>query len=163
RHSSPRSGRRLPARILSSVDLPAPFSPTIAWASPSATANVTSRSAATAPNDLSRCRNSMAATSPSEPERRAAGGTGATVEEAAGNAVGRRNPHEAATVGDGAARDVEIEDIDRLRGAVDVVHPLIVERPVDPVRDRHGAQHRFDAAAGIQPVERAGGGTFVER
>jgi photosystem II stability/assembly factor-like uncharacterized protein len=56
--SSPRSGRRLPARIFSSVDLPAPFSPTIACASPSAIEKVTSRSAATAPNDLSMCWNS---------------------------------------------------------------------------------------------------------
>ncbi len=42
----------MPARIFSSVDLPAPFSPTSACASPSATVKLTPRSAWTAPNDL---------------------------------------------------------------------------------------------------------------
>src|SRR5688500_12007957 len=50
--TSPPSGWTMPARIFSSVDLPAPFSPIRPWASPSATANDTPRSARTAPNDL---------------------------------------------------------------------------------------------------------------
>ena len=50
---SPASAVTMPARILSSVDLPAPFSPTSACASPSATSKLTPRSALTAPKDLS--------------------------------------------------------------------------------------------------------------
>ena len=54
---SPASGWTMPARIFSSVDLPAPFSPISPCASPSATENVTPRSALTAPNDLRTSRN----------------------------------------------------------------------------------------------------------
>ena len=50
--TAPVSGCRIPASTLSSVDLPAPFSPIRACASPSATPNVTPRSALTAPNDF---------------------------------------------------------------------------------------------------------------
>ena len=42
---SPRSALTSPARIFSSVDLPAPFSPTSACASPSATSKLTPRRA----------------------------------------------------------------------------------------------------------------------
>src|SRR6478672_3717383 len=41
----PSSGAIAPARILISVDLPAPFSPTIAWTSPASTSNDTPRRA----------------------------------------------------------------------------------------------------------------------
>ena len=60
RHSSPLSGRREPERILSSVDLPAPFSPTSACASPAATSKLTPPSARTAPNDLRTSRKDTA-------------------------------------------------------------------------------------------------------
>src|SRR3712207_4132445 len=43
----PESGARAPERILSSVLLPAPFSPSRAWISPRATSRSTSRSACT--------------------------------------------------------------------------------------------------------------------
>src|SRR5687767_5041995 len=55
----PASGAIRPARILSSVDLPAPFSPTSAWALPAATSKLTPVSALMAPKDLwmpSNCR-----------------------------------------------------------------------------------------------------------
>src|SRR5262245_41654452 len=55
---SPPSGWTSPARIFSSVDLPAPFSPTSACAEPSATAKLTPLSARTAPNDFLTSRNS---------------------------------------------------------------------------------------------------------
>ena len=42
-----RSGATTPARILISVDFPAPFSPISAWISPGATASVTLRNAGT--------------------------------------------------------------------------------------------------------------------
>jgi hypothetical protein len=48
----PASGACTPARILTSVDLPAPFSPTSACDSPAYSSRWTSRSAATAPNDF---------------------------------------------------------------------------------------------------------------
>jgi hypothetical protein len=43
---------------LTIVDLPAPFSPTSAWISPPCSGNETSRTAATAPNDLETPRTS---------------------------------------------------------------------------------------------------------
>src|SRR5579859_240131 len=57
---SPASGWTMPARIFSSVDLPAPFSPMSAWASPADTSKLTPRSARTAPNDLRMSRNCRA-------------------------------------------------------------------------------------------------------
>src|SRR5712691_11443050 len=48
----PRSGRCTPPRIRISVDLPAPFSPTMAWISPKATSKSTPSSATVAPNCL---------------------------------------------------------------------------------------------------------------
>ena len=48
----PLSGRCTPARILTSVDLPAPFSPTSAWASPRRSSIQPSASACTAPKLL---------------------------------------------------------------------------------------------------------------
>src|SRR5687768_6538115 len=56
---SPASGAIRPARILSSVDLPAPFSPTSAWAPPAAMSKLTPVRALMAPKDLwmpSNCR-----------------------------------------------------------------------------------------------------------
>src|SRR5207244_970159 len=50
RSTSPVSGRWIPARILPSVDLPAPFSPIKPWHSPRAMVNVTPSSAVTPPN-----------------------------------------------------------------------------------------------------------------
>ena len=49
---SPLSGGMSPFMIDSSVDLPAPFSPTRAWTSPVRTSNVTSERATTPGNDL---------------------------------------------------------------------------------------------------------------
>ena len=50
--SSPESGWYTPARIFTMVDLPAPFSPTSACASPANSSIVPSMTARTAPNDL---------------------------------------------------------------------------------------------------------------
>ena len=47
-----------PATILTSVDLPAPFSPTRAWMEPGSTARVPARRATTEPNDLATSRSS---------------------------------------------------------------------------------------------------------
>jgi hypothetical protein len=44
-----------PARIFTTVDLPAPFSPTSAWASPADSSIEPSTTARTAPNDLAAC------------------------------------------------------------------------------------------------------------
>ena len=52
----PESGRCTPASILTSVDLPAPFSPTSACASPPYRSKDTFWTAATAPNDLETSR-----------------------------------------------------------------------------------------------------------
>src|SRR5262245_19016308 len=49
---APRSGRCTPPRMRISVDLPAPFSPTMAWISPKATSKSTPASASVAPNSL---------------------------------------------------------------------------------------------------------------
>src|SRR4051812_31632959 len=53
--SAPRSGRWTPPRIFTSVDLPAPFSPTSACASPPWRAIETSSSAWIAPKDFDAC------------------------------------------------------------------------------------------------------------
>src|SRR5215471_4116216 len=53
----------MPASTFSSVDLPAPFSPTQACVSPAATSNDTSSSARTAPKDFETPRNSSPGTS----------------------------------------------------------------------------------------------------
>ena len=53
KRSVPASRRCTPATILTSVDLPAPFSPTSAWIEPGATRSVPDRSARTAPKDFS--------------------------------------------------------------------------------------------------------------
>src|SRR5438477_2460006 len=50
--SDPASGDSAPLRILMSVELPAPFSPTIACTSPACRSNETSRSARAPANDL---------------------------------------------------------------------------------------------------------------
>src|SRR3954462_218872 len=50
--SVPASGVSAPVRILISVDLPAPFSPTSAWTSPARRSNDTPLSARTPANDL---------------------------------------------------------------------------------------------------------------
>ena len=50
--SCPRSGAMTPARILPSVDFPAPFSPTSAWIDPLATVRLISSRARTPPKDL---------------------------------------------------------------------------------------------------------------
>src|SRR5918997_2513254 len=52
RSTRPVSGVCTPARTFTSVDLPAPFSPTSAWASPERSSRCAPRRAATAPNDL---------------------------------------------------------------------------------------------------------------
>src|SRR5215831_12168985 len=52
RRTTPRSGRWTPPRMRISVDLPAPFSPTMAWISPYATSKSTPLSATVAPNRL---------------------------------------------------------------------------------------------------------------
>src|SRR5215470_4135670 len=54
--SDPASGWYTPARIFTSVDLPAPFSPTRACASPAYSSIDPSVSACTAPNALAACR-----------------------------------------------------------------------------------------------------------
>src|SRR4051812_38134557 len=56
----PASGRSTPHRILISVLLPAPFSPTSAWISPKSAANDASRSARTPPKDFETPLASMA-------------------------------------------------------------------------------------------------------
>src|SRR6476620_7629823 len=50
--SDPESGDSAPLRILISVDLPAPFSPTIAWTSPARRSYDTPHSACAPENDL---------------------------------------------------------------------------------------------------------------
>src|SRR5262245_45999352 len=50
--TTPRSGRCTPPRMRISVDLPAPFSPTMAWISPNATSKSTPSSASVALNRL---------------------------------------------------------------------------------------------------------------
>src|SRR3954451_5484773 len=52
---SPVSARSAPARIFTSVDLPAPFSPTSACTSPACRSSETSSSAWIAPNDFEAC------------------------------------------------------------------------------------------------------------
>src|SRR4051794_27598199 len=54
--SDPLSGRWTPPRIFTSVDLPAPFSPTSACTSPACRSSDTSSSARIAPNDFDACR-----------------------------------------------------------------------------------------------------------
>src|SRR5438093_11902395 len=103
--SSPRSGRRPPPRILRSVDLPAPFSPTTACDSPSPIAKLTSRNAATAPNDLPICRNSTAATLALETMRRPSGDAGPRDKQAAGGRL---------------FRALAIGELDRRRGDVEI-------------------------------------------
>ena len=56
----PRPGRSTPQRILISVLLPAPFSPTRAWTSPKRALNAASRSARTPPKDVETPIASMA-------------------------------------------------------------------------------------------------------
>ena len=58
---SPLSAWYIPPRIFISVDFPAPFSPTIAWTSPSSIERLTSDSALTPGNDLLILRISMIA------------------------------------------------------------------------------------------------------
>ena len=62
--TSPESGRTSPLRILTRVDLPAPFSPTIARTSPVAMASETSSSATVASKRLERCSMTIAAADP---------------------------------------------------------------------------------------------------
>src|SRR5690348_13726888 len=59
--SEPVSGRCTPASILTMVDLPAPFSPTRACASPAYRGKLTPCTAATAPKDLVTSRTSSSA------------------------------------------------------------------------------------------------------
>src|SRR6516162_2950685 len=54
--SSPSSGWYTPASIFTTVDLPAPFSPSSACASPAYRSADPSTTARTAPNDLAACR-----------------------------------------------------------------------------------------------------------
>src|SRR5262249_18114356 len=56
---SPRLGRCTPARILMSVDLPAPLSPSRQWTSPTCTVKFTSCSATTVPKDFDTPLSSM--------------------------------------------------------------------------------------------------------
>src|SRR5579862_1898152 len=56
--TSPESGACVPATHLTSVDLPAPLSPTSAMTSPSRTSKLTPASACTEPNDLVMLRSS---------------------------------------------------------------------------------------------------------
>src|SRR5690348_6694695 len=65
--SAPESGRCTPARILTSVDLPAPFSPSSACTWPARSSTVPSTSAATAPNDFVACRSATTGPAPSGP------------------------------------------------------------------------------------------------
>src|SRR5258708_1386489 len=62
--SAPVSGSYTPASIFTMVDLPAPFSPTSACASPAYRGKLTPCTAATAPNDLVTSRTSSRAVSP---------------------------------------------------------------------------------------------------
>ena len=59
--TSPPSRRWTPATILTSVDLPAPFSPTSAWIEPASTRRLPERRATTGPNDLATSRSSSTA------------------------------------------------------------------------------------------------------
>ena len=61
-----------PATILTSVDLPAPFSPTRAWIEPPSTTSEPDRSASTEPNALATSRSSS--TGPAEEGRLVTGG-----------------------------------------------------------------------------------------
>ena len=72
----PLSGRCTPARILTSVLLPEPFSPTTAWTSPARAANVHSRSACVRPNAFAR--SSTARTTSPAPAASAAGTDGSS-------------------------------------------------------------------------------------
>src|SRR6478609_7001609 len=54
----PESRRCTPATTLTSVDLPAPFSPTRAWIEPASTRRLPERRATTGPNDLETSRSS---------------------------------------------------------------------------------------------------------
>src|SRR5579863_947699 len=62
----PASGWYTPASIFTSVDLPAPFSPTRAWASPGYSSIDPSTSACTAPNALAACRSTRIGAAPPE-------------------------------------------------------------------------------------------------
>ena len=72
----PLSGRCTPARILTSVLLPEPFSPTTAWTSPARASNVHSRSACVRPNAFARP--STARTTSPAPAASAAGTDGSS-------------------------------------------------------------------------------------
>src|SRR5262245_64417116 len=107
--SSPPPGRSVPARIFSSVDLPAPFSPTIAWAVPAAIEKETSRSAVTAPNDFDRWWNSTAGkASPFVAAGRMSVEPGAAREHGAGERLRRAFRRRQR---DGGRGDVEIAEI----------------------------------------------------
>src|SRR6516225_7220906 len=60
--SSPSSGWYTPASIFTTVDLPAPFSPSSACASPAYRSADPSTTACTAPNDLAACRSDSTGT-----------------------------------------------------------------------------------------------------
>ena len=62
---APRVGARWPARIFISVDLPAPFSPMIAWTSPARTLTETSLKTSIGPNE--RDKPTASRTGPSGP------------------------------------------------------------------------------------------------
>src|SRR5579862_5688693 len=78
----PASGWYTPASIFTSVDLPAPFSPTRAWASPGYSSIDPSTSACTAPNALAACRSTRIGAAPPE-----SGGSAAPGDWACGSAA----------------------------------------------------------------------------
>src|SRR5690625_7567299 len=61
KRKTPPSRRCTPATILTSVDLPAPFSPTRAWMVPGCATGEPDRSAATAPKDVGTARRTRVA------------------------------------------------------------------------------------------------------
>src|SRR5215472_6521923 len=75
--------------------------------------------------------------------------------QAVRDAFGRRHRDERPPACDAAGLMVEVEDVDRMSPAVDVIHKPLVRAPVDPVGHRYGGEHRFDVAIGVEAVEPA--------
>src|SRR6187549_1072202 len=115
----------MPARIFSSVDLPAPFSPTTACVSPDSTRKLTPRSACTAPNDLRTSMKSSAAIGDSAPEpaHRFAAPAGPHPKESARFRL--LSPRELVQA-DPGRRDVQVREF------------LAAERALRCLRRRHG-------------------------
>src|SRR6266508_3970671 len=153
RTSRPASGRWTPASILTSVDLPAPFSPTSPCTSPAKSAMSPSSSACTAPKLFSACS-------------RASTGSGCVVVKAIACSMGA--PRDAAPPSSRWLLEVELVDVldvederrseDHLRTLVRAVDDLVgaelagLERLADLARDGAFGERRNRVAGEVPEV-----------